>query len=170
MLVVFIIIGVIGAVIFKLVVKGTVSGIEYAVETSRIKELNSDMNRLQEDWNRRAKQLGIDLNSAVRVKYYWKYYEDKNTKSYMYVYLWPVEGAIAGMSTIDRFDDNGKQLTFTSSPLEWDIVYQNLKDIIGVYKRNDICIIQYSDTSLAYPVVEYEKIKKVYEDAKAMTN
>ena len=74
------------------------------------------------------------------------------------------------MQTIHYFDDNGKQVRLVRSPLEWEIIYLELKDIKGVYKRNDVCIIQFSDTSLGYPVEEYEKIKKIYEDAKAMTN
>jgi len=172
MLLWLIIIGLVGSAIFNLVVKGAVSGIGNIVEKSRINDLNDDMDRLQEDWNRRVKQLGIDLDSAVRVKYYcdYDYDKDRNTKSYMYVYMWPVEGAIGSISSIHRFDDNGNRVELTRSPLEWEIVYQDLKDIVGVYKRNDVCLIQYDDTSLGYPVEEYEKIKKVYEDAKAMTN
>ena len=165
-----IIIALVGSAIFKLVVKGAVSGIENVTENRRMNNLNGDRNRLEEDWNRRVKQLGIDLNSAIRVKYYQEYYENKNTKSYSYVYLWAAEGAIASMQTIHYFDDNGKQVRLVRSPLEWEIIYLELKDIKGVYKRNDVCIIQFSDTSLGYPVEEYEKIKKIYEDAKAMTN
>lgn len=75
-------------------VKGAVSGIENVSENRRMNNLNGDRNRLEEDWNRRVKQLGIDLNSAIRVKYYQEYYENKNTKSYSYVYLWAAEGLL----------------------------------------------------------------------------
>lgn len=156
--------------IYKLVLKGAIVGAVNVAEKSRINNLNSDVDRLQEEWNRRVKQLGIDLDSAVRVKWYSHYVESGNTKSYMYLYLWPVEGAIATLPTIHRFDDNGNRLKLTMSPLEYEIIYQELKDIIGVYKRNNLCLIQYSDVSMGYPVEEYEKIKKVYETAKAMTN
>lgn len=164
------------AIIWAAIKKAAVNTIDNAYanhqkkeEERRIDELNSDMDRLQEDWNRRVNQLGIDLNSAVRVKYYPNYHTNKNTKSYDYVYFWPVEGAIATMPTIHRFDDNGIQRKFVNSPLGWNIIYAELKDVRGVFMRNDVCLLQFNDISLGYAVDDYEKIKKVYEDAKAMT-
>ena len=72
----------------------------------------------------------------------------KTTKSYEYVYFWPVEGAIATMPTIHRFDDNGIQRKFVNSPLGWNIIYAELKDVRGVFMRNDVCLLQFNDISL----------------------
>ena len=49
------------------------------------------------------------------------------------------------------------------------MVIQMQKDIQGVYKRNNICILQLNDKDEGFPIEEYEKIKSVYEKAKKMT-
>lgn len=138
-------------------------------EERRINELNNNVDSLKADWNERVKQLNIDLSKAEYVKYYRLYYDNKNSRAYRYVYLWPVEGAVAGFSTHLIYDDNGNQEKVVSSPLTWNIFYCELKDIRGVYLRNDVCELQFDDCSMGYPAEEYEKVKKVYEDAKAMT-
>lgn len=166
MLLVFLMLGIIAILGFRLVVTGAVKGAQ-KIENYY---LNSDPDKLQADWNTRVQQLNIDLEKAIYVKYYNNYYQDKNIKAHHYVYLWAVEGAIAGFSTLQYFDDCGRPIPLANSPLEWNIIYMELKDIRGVFLRNDVCIIQFDDGSMGYPANEYAKIKKVYEDAKAMTN
>ena len=163
------------AIIWAAIKKAAVNTIDNAYanhqqkeEARRIDALN-DSARLQADWNERVKQLNIDLTKAEYVKYYLNYYNNKNSRAYRYVYLWPVEGAVAVFSTYLIYDDNGNQEKVVSSPLTWNISYGELKDIHGVYLRNDVCVLQFDDCSLGYPAEEYQKVKKVYEDAKAMT-
>lgn len=167
-IIMFIVIAVVGGVI-RLVIQLAANGVTNTVENKRVSSLNSNVNKLEEDWNTRVKQLGIDLEKAVRVKYYTNYYADSSdTKTYSYFYYWPVAGAMAYFDTIYMYDKNGNRRNITSSPLEWNIKYDELKDIRGVYQRGNVCIIQYDDTSLGFPAEEYEKIKKVYNEAKAM--
>lgn len=164
------------AIIWAAIKKAAVNTIDNAYanhqkkeEERRIDELNSNTNKLQSEWDRRIQELNIDLNKAVRVKYYTDYYRNKSTKAYRYLYLWPTEGAIGGIGTLQTYDENGNQVKFTSSPLTWQINYNELKDVRGVFLRNDVCLMQYDDTSLGFPASEYDKVKRVYEEAKAMT-
>ena len=131
-------------------------------------EIEKKPNPLQIEWETRVRQLGIDLNKAVYVKYFLFYYEDKS-KSYVNSYLWSEEGKIGFFKTIQGFNENGYPLQFTMSPLKWNVVYVDVKDITGIRKRNGLCLIQFSDTDLAFAEKDFEKIKKVFEEASGVS-
>lgn len=159
----------IGSLVKMHMLRTAVDTTNYIKTKHDIKKINTDFSRLEKEWHIRVKQLNIPLDKAICPKYYTHYYENKNKEAYSYLYLWPEEGAIAGFPSLNEFDNNGKRVKFRQSPLQWNIHYMELIDIRGIYRRNDVCLIQFDDTSLGFPVSEYAKIKAVYERAKAMT-
>lgn len=141
------------------------AGIFYGPGVAKEKKLLNDKNQLQAVWNARVRELNIDLEQAVRMKYYPFYYEDKESRVWAYYYWWPVEGAIAGFMSPE-----GDGCSFKSSPSTWNIFYFELRDLDGVYRRDNLCLLcRKKKAPLGFPIEEYEKLKKVYDDAKAMT-
>ena len=159
----------IGYLIKMSMLKTATDTAKYVKTKHQVNKINSDPEQLQREWDLRVRQLNIDLSKAIFPKYYQEYYKNKSTAEYSYLYLWAEEGAIAGFPSLKQYDKNGNVVKFARSPLEWNIHYMELKDIRGVYRRGNVCIIQFDDTSLGFPVEEYEKIKAVYEEAKALS-
>ena len=131
-------------------------------EHIEINSLNKDTDKLNSDWENRTKQLNIDIDKSEYVLFH----IDNDTSKGIYIYIWPVEGAIGSFQSLNQHNQNVK---FSTSPSTWQINYLALKDIHGVYKRNDYCIIECADIPLMFALEDYKKIKEVYQKAKEMT-
>ena len=142
-----------------------------ASEKHRIKKLNSNVEQLESDWHERVEELNINLNEAVRVKCYLDYFDKQTATRPRFIYCWPVEGAIACFNDIEGYEEDGSEIKITDSPSNWNVYYIELNIIVGVYKRNEACVIQIDDnTKMGFAKEDYDKIKNVYETVKRMTN
>lgn len=173
-MIVWVIIGVIILValgnLFKIgMIKTTADTVEYVKEQSNIHNLNKDVDKIDTEWKTRAKQLNIDLDKATKVKVLMNYYQDKSdTSSIRYGYMWADDGAIGLFATPDAYDKNGKKLKITSSPLTWNIVYYEISSLRGVFRRNNVCEIQFDDGSCnGFAIEAFDDVKRIYEEAKA---
>ena len=147
----------IGYVIKLGMIKTAADTANYVSAKHKVNKINRDPNNLQQEWETRVKQLNIDLSKAIFPKYYQEYYNNKSTAEYSYLYLWPAEGAIGGFPSLKQYDKNGNVVKFASSPLTWNIHYMELKDIRGIYRRNDVCLIQFDDTSCTTCFIHFSK-------------
>jgi len=120
----------------------------------------------------RLQGLGVDTSKVEKIKYYHNYFDKQDTNKYTMAFMWPTEGAIAFCyADVNIYDTiKGSHVpALTIPPSQVNPLYHELKDIKGLYRRSNLTIIQIKDTNYGYPIEEYEKIKKIYEEAKAMT-
>ncbi len=129
-----------------------------------IRNLNRNTDRLNEEWNKRISELNIDLRKTVIVKKYFK----SDMADWFNYHIWATGGAIAMFLSLTK----SSGVEFRKSPLEWSVDYLELPTISGVFKRDSACIIQFNTDkeSLLFALEDYEKINKVYQEAKEMTN
>ena len=138
--------------------------VEYLKEKKELDELNEDKDKIENDWSIRAKQLGVDLDKAKKVKYLFDYNKNKEIKDYIgFVYVWAVDGAIALFFTPEIYN-NGIREDIGSSPLEWNIKYIEINQVRGVYCRNNVCEVQYNDGSCSGFSLEDYDIIKIHEE------
>ena len=154
----------------RLIIAASVKAIDKIQQKNKVERINNDFENLNNEWLQRVKQLKINLNEAVSVRYL---KTDSNLQiiSYCDLYFWPVEEAIAWFQSLNSFLSNGERERFQESPSTWVIHYIELKTVQSIYRRNDVCQIRFIDmTTIEFALEDFEKIKAVYNRAKEMSN